>query len=78
MEYMNKVGGPDAVNALKPWNTIESILDKTNFFNDIENSWTLPSIEQGKLSVCTRMCAKGLDKFAAQWDNLEEESRNLL
>jgi MoaA/NifB/PqqE/SkfB family radical SAM enzyme len=78
MEYMNKVGGPDAVNALKPWNTIESILDKTNFFNDIENSWTLPSIEQGKLSVCTRMCAKGLDKFAAQWDNLDKESRNLL
>tara|TARA_Y100001949_G_scaffold164859_1_gene160102 strand:- start:494 stop:1597 length:1104 start_codon:yes stop_codon:yes gene_type:complete len=67
-EFINKVGGPDAINAIKPWNTIESILDKGNFFNDIENSWTLPSVKQGKLSVCTRMCATGLDKFSEQFN----------
>ena len=65
--YINYAGGPDAINALKPWNTIESILNEGNFFSNIKDSWTLPSIEQGKLDVCTRMCAKGLDKFAAQW-----------
>ena len=67
LEYMNKAGGPDAINALKPWNTLESILDKTNFFSNIENSWTLPSIEKGKMDVCTRMCATGVDKFSAQF-----------
>ena len=79
-KYINHAGGPDAINALKPWNTIESILNEGNFFSNIKDSWTLPSIEQGKLDVCTRMCAKGLDKFAAQWDarHLDKESRNLL
>jgi len=74
-EYINYAGGPDAINALKPWNTIESILNEGNFFSNIKDSWTLPSIKQGKLAICTRFCATGLDKYAASFPNSNVDER---
>ncbi len=65
--FINRAGGPDAINAVKPWNTIESIIDRGQLFNYIEKSWDIPTVEQGKVRACARHCPVGFDKFSEQF-----------
>ena len=54
----------DNVNALK--NPLESIVNGS-YFNKIADSWSKPSISDGKLRVCAKTCGTGFDQFAGQF-----------
>jgi MoaA/NifB/PqqE/SkfB family radical SAM enzyme len=59
-------GGKDSISLLKSdWKKILS----GNFFSQIENSWNLSSITEGKLKVCSRICGAGFDPFKDQFRN---------
>ena len=52
------------VSALE--NTLESVING-NYFNKIADSWSKPSITDGKLRVCAKTCGSGFDQFASQF-----------
>jgi hypothetical protein len=47
-------------------NPLESII-KGPYFNKIADSWSKPSITDGKLRVCAKTCGTGFDQFASQF-----------
>jgi hypothetical protein len=38
-----------------------------SLLSDIENSWNLPSVKEGKLGVCAQKCGTEFDPFAEQF-----------
>lgn len=54
----------DNVNAKK--NPLESIVNGS-YFNKIADSWSKPSISDGKLRVCAKTCGTGFDQFGSQF-----------
>jgi len=54
----------DNVNALKkPLNSIVN----GSYFKKIADSWSLPSISDGKLKTCAKTCGSGFDQFSSQF-----------
>jgi len=47
---------------------IETIINGP-FFKKIEESWSLPSVNMGKLKPCAKTCGKDFDPFRAQFTN---------
>ena len=58
----------DTISVLK--HGIEAVLN-SNVFTDIEKSWGLPSIADGKLKVCSEKCGKEFDPFKDQFINVK-------
>jgi len=58
----------DHVNAIK--NPLESIVNGS-YFNKIADSWSQPSITDGKLRVCAKTCGSGFDQFGSQFKQNE-------
>jgi MoaA/NifB/PqqE/SkfB family radical SAM enzyme len=54
----------DNVNALKI--PLETIING-KYFNKIADSWSQPSISDGKLRICAKTCGSGFDQFADQF-----------
>lgn len=54
----------DNVNALKT--PLKEIVEG-KYFKRISDSWSLPSISDGKLRVCAKTCGTGFDQFASQF-----------
>ena len=54
----------DNVSALK--NTLKDVVEG-KYFNRIADSWTKPSIADGKLRVCAKTCGSGFDQFGHQF-----------
>jgi hypothetical protein len=38
-----------------------------NLLNDIEHSWSKPSVKEGKLGVCAQKCGIEFDPYAEQF-----------
>ena len=57
-------GGIELLNAKK--NTIKDIIND-NFFERIQQSWGLNSINEGKLAVCSKTCGTLFDQFKDQY-----------
>ncbi|MCS7316864.1 MAG: radical SAM protein [Candidatus Dojkabacteria bacterium] len=47
--------------------SLKEILDNTDFFENIEKSWSKSSIENGKLEVCAQKCGILFDQFSSQY-----------
>jgi MoaA/NifB/PqqE/SkfB family radical SAM enzyme len=62
--FIDKVGGKEALDARS--NGLKAVFN-TGIFDDIAQSWGLPSTEQGKLKVCSMKCGKEFDPFGAQF-----------
>lgn len=56
----------DRISVLK--HGIKGVLD-SGVFQDIEASWNLPSVAEGKLKVCSEKCGKEFDPFKEQFVN---------
>lgn len=54
------------VSALE--NPLKSVVNG-KYFKDIYDSWSKPSIVDGKLRVCAKTCGTGFDQFASQFTN---------
>lgn len=63
-QIWNFIEDIDKINALKY--PIPQII-KGSFFNNIQNSWSLPSCATGKLDVCAQKCGQQFDSFGDQW-----------
>ena len=57
--FINNIGGGDAINAIKT--PIKYIMEESGLFQNIRDSWNIPTITEGKLAVCTRLCAAKFD-----------------
>jgi len=64
-DFINNIGGEDAINAIKT--PIKYIIEESGLFQNIKNSWDIPTVAEGKLAVCTRMCAADFNRFGAQF-----------
>ena len=62
-DHINLAGGKQALDARKG---IHKVFE-TGIFNTIEQSWNIPSCDDGKLKICTRQCGKEFKQFEGQF-----------
>ncbi len=63
-DFIDKAGGKQGIDVIT--NDLRNVMNGT-LLDDIKQSWTLPSIEQGKLGVCAMKCGTEFDPFAEQF-----------
>lgn len=68
-DFIDRAGGTDGINIIE--NDIEDVMNgrvcNGNLLNDIEHSWSKPSVKDGKLGVCAQKCGIEFDPFAEQF-----------
>jgi hypothetical protein len=57
--------GAASINALKK--PLSEIVNGPFFQKDIPERWNKPSVAEGKLKVCSRICGKDFDPFRDQF-----------
>lgn len=57
-------GGPQSIDATR--RPMAEIVGGA-FFSAVERSWAAPSVTEGKLKVCARVCGKGFNAYQKQW-----------
>jgi hypothetical protein len=60
---IDSVGGKEKLNAK---NGLQSVFN-TGIFDEIEQSWSKPSCQDGKLKVCSMKCGTEFDPFTSQF-----------
>ena len=63
-EHIDGAGGKQGIDVIN--NDLEQVM-QGQLLKDIENSWNLPSVKQGKLGVCAQKCGSEFDPFAEQF-----------
>ena len=63
-DFIDRAGGKEGIDVIV--NDLEQVM-QGSLLKDIENSWDLPSVEQGKLGVCAMKCGTEFDPFAEQF-----------
>ena len=63
-DFIDATGGKDMLNA--KYFGIQGVFD-TGIMRDIQRSWSLKSIKEGKLGVCAQKCGTEFDPFAEQF-----------
>lgn len=64
-DFIANAGGADSISVID--NTLQDVIDNNTLLQDIENSWSLPTINGGKLGVCSQKCGTEFDAFSAQY-----------
>jgi len=64
-DFIDRAGGKQAINVID--NTIEQVMRPGGILSDIENSWRIEGIQNGKLGVCAMKCGDKFDPFGAQF-----------
>ena len=49
------------------YNSIQRIFEESGIFQQIEESWSKPSVAEGKLKTCALKCGNELDQFGDQF-----------
>jgi len=63
-DHIDAAGGKQAIGIIQ--NDLKAVVDGP-LLSSIENSWSLSSVEQGKLGVCAQKCGSEFDPFAEQF-----------
>ena len=63
-DFIDRAGGKDGISA--KLHGIDGVF-KSGIMQDIQQSWKLNSIREGKLGVCSQKCGTEFDPFAAQF-----------
>lgn len=63
-DFIDEAGGKDGISA--KINTIKGVFD-SGIMRNIQNSWTLNSIKEGKLGVCAMKCGTEFDPYGEQF-----------
>ena len=63
-DFIDRAGGKQGIDVIK--HSIQSVMNG-NLLSDIENSWNLNNISDGKLGVCSMKCGTEFDPFAEQF-----------
>ena len=64
-DHIDRSGGKGGIDIIN--NDLQTVMEGS-LLKDIENSWNLDSIEQGKLGVCAMKCGAEFDPFGAQFE----------
>ena len=63
-DFIDRVGGKNGISA--KINTIKGVFE-SGIMKDIQRSWTLNSIKEGKLGVCAMKCGTEFDPYGEQF-----------
>jgi len=63
-DFIDRAGGKDGISA--KIHGIQGVFD-SGIMNDIQKSWTLNSIKEGKLGVCAMKCGTEFDPYGEQF-----------
>jgi MoaA/NifB/PqqE/SkfB family radical SAM enzyme len=63
-DMIDEVGGKDSLNAIT--HGLETVMS-SGILQNIENSWSIDGIKNGKLGVCAMKCGDQFDPFGAQF-----------
>ena len=63
---INATGGIEKINAKNL--PVKEIVETSDFFQAIKDSWSLENIESGKLTVCSKHCGGQFDVFNSQYN----------
>lgn len=63
-DFIDRAGGTEGIDVVN--NRLEDVMAGP-LLKDISNSWSQPSIDQGKLGVCAMKCGSEFDPFGAQF-----------
>ena len=63
-DHIDNAGGKQGIDVIN--NDLQAVMNG-QLLKDIEDSWNLTSIEQGKLGVCAMKCGTEFDPFAEQF-----------
>jgi hypothetical protein len=63
-DFIDNAGGKEGIDVIN--NDLHDVMNGP-LLSDIENSWNLPSVKEGKLGVCAQKCGTEFDPFAEQF-----------
>lgn len=64
-DFIDRAGGKQGIDVIN--NDLIQVIDNTELLKDIESSWSLSGILEGKLGVCSQKCGTDFDTFAEQF-----------
>lgn len=64
--HIDAAGGKNGISVIR--NTVEEVINNSSILNSIEQSWKIPSLTHGKLSVCANKCGAEFDAFKEQFN----------
>ena len=63
-DFIDRAGGKEGIDVID--NDLEDVMNGNLLF-DIENSWSINGVKNGKLGVCAMKCGTEFDPFAEQF-----------
>jgi hypothetical protein len=63
-DFIDRAGGKEGIDVID--NDLQDVMNGT-LLSDIQNSWNLSSVKDGKLGVCAQKCGTEFDPFAEQF-----------
>lgn len=64
-DFIDRADGTKGIDVIN--NALNSVIDNNQLLTDIESSWKIGSLKEGKLGVCSQKCGTGFDAFAEQF-----------
>jgi len=64
-DFIDNAGGTQGIDVIN--NDLIEVIDKNTLLENIKSSWSLPSISEGKLNVCSQKCGTDFDTFSEQF-----------
>ncbi len=64
-DFIDRAGSTEGIDIIN--NSLKNVINNNMLLSDIEQSWSLPSLAEGKLGVCANKCGTGFDAFAEQF-----------
>jgi len=64
-DFIDHAGGKEGIDVIN--NNLGDVINNSGLLQDITNSWSLNSLEKGKLGVCAQKCGIEFDPFGEQF-----------
>jgi hypothetical protein len=64
-DFIDRAGGPAGINVVN--NSLQDVMEGP-LLSDIERSWSIEGLANGKLGVCAMKCGEEFDPFGAQFE----------
>jgi len=64
-DFVDRAGGKEGIDVIN--NDLRDVMDNGTLLKDIENSWGIKGIDNGKLGVCAMKCGDKFDPFGEQF-----------
>ena len=64
-DFIDRAGGKEGIDVIN--NSLEDVINNNGILQDIENSWNIASLKEGKLGVCSNKCGTEFDAYAEQF-----------